>query len=155
MNDDRKGTAGEGGPDVERELGRLAVIPVPPGLGQRVLGRAMEVRAQAALTPRLRALAAACSIVILAVLAADPVFSRREASRITAVVDGQAAPVPATSRLPELAEALDGQDGDWSRMNRLQALAASAARMEARHDLISARERLKGWLSYETPEDLN
>ena len=37
MKDDRSDATGFGAPDIETELGRLAPVPVPPELRQRVI----------------------------------------------------------------------------------------------------------------------
>ena len=58
--------------DIERDLERLKPVAVPAGSPARVLDRAAEARKSAALSPKMRVLAAACSIVIIAVLGLDP-----------------------------------------------------------------------------------
>lgn len=147
-------SSGGGSPDVERELGRLAAAPVPPGLRQRVLDRADEARSRAALTPGLRRLAVAGAALIVAVLAADPILGRHEAVRMSALLDGRTVPTAAPEASPELAEALDGRASGFAQLARLRTLARAAGEGSVR-DLAAARERLKGWLNHETSEDLN
>ena len=140
---------------MERELGRLAAAPVPPGLRQRVLGRAQEARSQTALSPWMRAAAVACGALIVAVLAIDPIAARQEAARMTALLDGRATSNPAADGLSELAEALGDQGPGLDQLARLQTAARDVARGESIRDLVMAHERLKGWLNHETSEDLN
>ncbi len=153
MKDDGKEVVGRGSPDVERELGRLEAAPVPAGLRGRVLDRAFETRANATLTPATRVLAIACSIAIVGAVAADPLLGRHEAARLAAVLDGRS-PVRQEERTPpELAEVLAGDENAAERLAKLQVLAASAARAVRPIPIFEVRERLKGWLNDEDPED--
>ena len=72
MKDDRSEATDYGAPDIEAELGRLTPVPVPSGLRQRVMDRAREYRGKALLSPGMRIAAVACSVLIVALLAADP-----------------------------------------------------------------------------------
>jgi len=155
VKDEREGIVGEGEAGVERELGRLAAAPVPPGLRHRVLDRAAEARSQTVLTPGLRRLAVAGAALIVAVLAADPILGRYEAVRLSALLDGRSAPAAAPEGSSELAEALGGQASGSAQLARLRTLARAAAREGSVRDLVVAHERLKGWLNHETSEDLN
>lgn len=155
MKEEGQGDVGAGTPDVERELGRLAAAPVPPGLRQRVLDRAAEARSRTVLTPGLRRLAVAGAALIVAVLVADPILGRHEAVRMSALLNGRTAPVAAPEGSSELAEALDGQAFGLGQLARLRTLARAEAREGSVRDLVVAHERLKGWLNYETSEDLD
>jgi len=155
VKDEREGTVGGGSPDVERELGRLMIVPVPPGLRQRVLDRAAEARCRTVLTPGLRRLAIAAAALIIAVLVADPILSRHEAVRMSALLDGRTAAAAAPEVSSELAEALGGQASGLDQLARLRTLARAAAGEASVRDLVTAHERLKGWLNHETSEDLN
>jgi hypothetical protein len=153
VKDDKVNEIACGPADTEGELRRLVPSTVPPGMRRRVLDRALEARLNAALTPGMRALAVACSIVIVAVLAIEPLVGRHEAARMTALLDGRQT-ISATGEAPsELAEILvvKGREGD--RLARLQALAASAVREDRERDFVEARKRLKGWLKNETSEN--
>ena len=68
VRDDRRNAPSSGPSDIERELGRLVPAPAPPGLRGRVLRSRSRVRANAALTPRMRTMAVVCSALIVAVL---------------------------------------------------------------------------------------
>jgi hypothetical protein len=141
-----------GAPEVERQLGRLAAAPVPEGMRQRVLARAEQARRDAALTPGLRRLAVASSIVLLAVVAVGPLIGRREAARLSALLDGRSRGPAAEALAPELAEVLAGDENTAERLAKLQVLAASAARAVRPIPIFEVRERLKGWLNDEDPE---
>jgi len=146
------------GPDpthIERGLARLASAPVPSGLQGRVIDRALEARRGAALTPRLRTLAAVCGLVTAAVLVIDTLAVRRETVRLAALLDGLSPVRTAASENLELVELLGGHEREAGRISRLQAMAASAARNEQKGDLIEARARLKGWIEHETSENIN
>ncbi|MEN6560755.1 MAG: hypothetical protein ABFD52_08285 [Acidobacteriota bacterium] len=158
MKDGRIRTAGpgSGSPEIERELRRLATGPVPPGLRQRVLKRAAEARRRTALAPWMRLVAAGCSILIAAVLLADPPARRHEAARLAALLDGRTAPMTADGEAGVVAEAVGGSEGaaEAARAVRLGNLAAAASRREQERQVIEARRGLKGWLTDEAAEDL-
>jgi hypothetical protein len=141
-----------GAAGIERELGRLATVPVPPGLRERVLAVAGEARRGAVLSPGLRRLAVACSLVIAGVAVAGPFAGRHEALRLAAVLDGEPAVAAAESPAPELAEVLAGDEKGMKKLSALRALAASAARARRPRPLTEARDRLKGWMNDETLE---
>lgn len=145
-----------GSPEIERELRRLAAGPVPPGLRQRTLGRAAEARKKAALAPWMRLVAAGCSILIAAVLLADPLAGRHETARLAALLDGRTAPMAADDEASVVAEAVGGSEGaaEAARAVRLGNLAAAASRRERGRQVTEARKRLKGWLADESSEDL-
>ena len=153
MKDDKVNEIACGPADTEGELRRLVPSTVPPGMRRRVLDRALEARLNAALTPGMRALAVACAIVIVAVLAIEPLVGRHEAARMTALLDGRSSARTAGEEAYDLAEVLGVQVGEADRMARLQIMAASASREDRVSDFIEARKRLKGWLNNETSEN--
>ncbi len=138
---------------VEQELRRLVPAPVPPGLRQRVLNRAELARRNVMLSPGMRIAAAACSLLIAAVLVIDPFVARLEAVRLTALLDGRNAATPAKELASELAEALDGKASEVGSLARLRAAVESAGSKDTIRRAIEARERQKGWFSDETSED--
>lgn len=142
-----------GAAGVERELGRLVPAVLPPGLRQRVLSRAAFARRSALVSPAMRAAAAACSLLIAAVLLIDPLVGRHEAALLTALLGGRNAAAPAAESVPELAEALSGKAGEVGSLARLRAAAESAGSENTVRNAIEARKRLKGWSSDETSED--
>ncbi|HOW86538.1 MAG TPA: hypothetical protein P5119_11810 [Candidatus Aminicenantes bacterium] len=153
MNGDRTKAAGPGSPDIEREMARLAARPAPRGLRDRVLGRAGEARKGAVLAPWARALAVACAVAVAAALLIEPFAGRREAVRLAALLDGRRA-APAAGQTAEIAEILAGQTGVAERLARLRFAGAAAARRERGRRVTEAREKMKGWLAYESSEDL-
>ena len=153
MKDDKVNEIACGPADTEGELRRLVPSTVPSGMRRRVLDRALEARLNAALTPGMRALAVACAIVIVAVLAIEPLVGRHEAARMTALLDGRSSARTAGEEAYDLAEVLGVQVGEADRMARLQIMAASASREDRVSDFIEARKRLKGWLNNETSEN--
>lgn len=142
-----------GAPEVERQLGRLAAAPVPGGMRQRVLARAEQARRGAALTPGLRRLAVASSVVLLAVVTVGPFVGSREKARLSALLHGRSPAPAAESLAPELAELLAGDESGAERLAKLQVLAVSAARAARPTTIFEVRERLKGWHYDENPED--
>ena len=155
MRDNRRKDARRDLTDIERDLERLAPVAAPAGLRDRVMDRTAQARNRAALSPRMRILAAACSVVIIAVLMIDPLIGRHEAARIAALLDGQSSARVATEEAARLAEALGGQGIEAGGIVRLEVMAAAAAREDRGRDFFEARARLKGWLDNETSENLN
>jgi len=155
VKDAKANETARGAADTEGELLRLVPSIVPPGMRRRVLDRALETRLNAGLTQGMRALAVACSIAIVAVLAIEPLVSRHETARMTALLDGRSSARTAGEEAYDLAEVLGIQGSEADRMARLQIMAASASRKDMVSDLIKARKGLKGWLENETSEDIN
>jgi hypothetical protein len=153
VKDDKANEIARGPADTEGELRRLVPSTVPPGMRRRVLDRALEARLNAALTPGMRALALACSIVIVAVLAIEPLVGRHEAARMTALLDGRSSARTAGEEACDLAEVLGVQGNKADRMARLQIMAASTGREDRVSGFIKARNGLKGWLKNETSEN--
>jgi hypothetical protein len=141
--------------DVERALAGLKPVAAPAGLRDRVMDRATEARKSAALSPRMRILAAACSIVIVIFLGLDPLMGRHETARMTALLDGRPSARPAGEAASDLAEILAGQGSEANRITRFEIFAVSVVREEHINNFIEARKRLKGWLedeSFENPD---
>lgn len=154
MRDNGRKDAGRDLMDVERDLERLKPVAAPADLRRRVLDRAAEARKSAALSPKMRVLAAACSIVIITVLGLDPLIVRHEAARMAALFDGRRTSLPSGEAPSELAEVLTGRGRDAERLARAELAAAAAARKEQARQVREAWRRLKGWLDDETSEDL-
>ena len=140
--------------DIERDLERLKPVAAPADLGRRVLDRAAEARKSAALSPKMRVLAAACSIIIIAVLGLDPLIVRHEAAWMAALFGGRPTSLPSREAPSELAEVLTGGGRDAERLARVELTAAAAARKGQARQVREAWRRLKGWLDDETFEDL-
>ncbi len=145
-----------GSSDIERDLGRLTPAPVPPGLRQRIIGRARESRGKPLLSPAMRIAAVTCSVLIVALLAVDPSLNRLERARLAALVDGRGHPVPAEEMSSVLAEVVGetGVTAGAAQFARWEIIAAAAARKEQGRQVTEARKRLKGWLANEALEDL-
>jgi len=156
MKDDLMKASGGGSPDIEGELARLAPGPVPAGLQQRVLSRARKARENTVLTPGMRIAAVTCSVLIVALLAADPFLSRQEATRLASLVDVRVQPGPAGETPAVLAEVLGGtgEAAEAARMARWEIIAAAAARREQERQITAAWKRLKGGLDHEAFEDI-
>ena len=138
---------------IEHELRRLVPVPVPPGLRSRIVARASEARRGALLRPWMRVATAACSVLIAALLALDPLVSRLEEARLTALLDGHSAVASRTDIAPELAEAGLGPGTEAEHLARLQDLAASRVRKSMEKEAVEALERLKGRWEYEAAEN--
>jgi hypothetical protein len=100
----------------------------------------------------MRVAAAACSVLIAALLALDPLLSRHEEARLKAMLDGRFEAATASEPAAELAEVGLGQ-GALARRWDGQGPAVAAARTSNEKDSLKALERLKGWLEHETSED--
>ena len=140
---------------VERGLRRLVPAAVPPGLGERTLERAAEAARGAMLRPWMRLAAAACSVLIVVVLALDPVLGRHEDARMAAILDGRPTGSSHAEDAAVLAEAVGGigEAEEALRTARLETMIAASSRRELGRRAIAARDRLKGWLEHETTED--
>ena len=141
--------------EIERDLERLRAKPMPSGLRERVLDSALKARERTVLTPRLRAAAVACSILIVAILGAERLLGRREASRLTALLDGRPTAGTAREGAFDLGELLGGQGSEAEMMARLQAMASSVVGRDGGRRFVEARKRLEGWLKNETFENID
>jgi hypothetical protein len=156
VKDDRSEATGYGALDIEAEMGKLAPVPVPQGLRQRVQDRARQYRGKALLSPRMRVAAVACSVLIVALLAADPFLSRQEAGLSAAIVGVRVQPGPSGETPDVLAEVLGGtgEAAETARTARWEIIAAAAARREQERQFTAAWERLKGGSGHEAFEDI-
>lgn len=135
---------------VERELQRFVPREIPAALRERVLGRAAATRQGAALAPWMRVAAIACMVLIVSLLALDPLLSRHGEARLAALLDGRSMSTTVPDMAVELAEAGIGTEAAlWS---RLQFLAAAAARKSPEGANLETLERLKGWWKDEDTE---
>lgn len=155
MKDDRKDAIGREAFDVEGGLGRLAAIPVPPDLRQRVLEQAKGARRNTALTPGMRRLAVVCSALIVAALVIDPLIVRRETARMAALLGVPGAAEPALREADSLWAELGVDTGDIDRaLSRGIARFGSTGSEASLRDHLQARDRLKGMTDYEDTEGL-
>ena len=141
--------------EIERDLERLRAKPMPSGLRERVLDSALKARERTVLTPRLRVAAAACSILIVAVLGADRLLGRREAFRLTALLDGRPTAGTAREETSELEELLGGLGSEADMIAGLQARTVDAVRGDGERRFNEARKMLEGWLKNETFENID
>jgi hypothetical protein len=142
--------------EMEKLLGRLVPDPAPPGLRERVLGAAVGARRSAALAPWMRMSAAACSVVIVAVLGIDPLVGRRETVRLAAFLGVPGTTEPMARESDSLWAELGVDTGDIDRI-LLRGIVVSGAKGRESYlkDHLHARDRLKGMIDYENAEDLN
>ena len=155
MKDDRAEVTGYGAQDIEAELGRLAPVPVPPGLRGHVMERACESRRHALLSPGMRIAAIACSVMILVVLGVEPILGKLEAMRIAALLDGGPEALATGMTMTEASELADltgiqGAEAAW--LIRSQ---ARFTREERRRRFGEDLKGLRGWLEYEASEIIN
>ena len=141
--------------DVERDLERLVPAPVADGLRERVLGSAREARKNAAMTPRMRAMAAVFSILIVAVLGIDLFLGQHEAARRTALIDGPGISTPTGQEAGLLWSELGVDLGESDRFRQAGgALSRLKDRDDSRKALMKMRDLLKGMIDHENPEDI-
>jgi hypothetical protein len=141
-------------PGIERSLKRLAPLSAPPGLGERVIGAALEARKNAALTPRQRMMAVACMVLLVAVGFADAVFSRSQAKQLMSLRDGRgAAAKPEGDLRPLLGDILGGIGRSEQTGLEKRILARMDIREEPSTDRREIRARLKGWIEHEDSEN--
>lgn len=139
--------------DLERSLRRLARKTIPSGLRGRVLDAALESRKNAAWTPRMRAVVAVCSALIVVVLGVDRHIEKSEEIRIAALLGGLDVSEPAEQDTLSLQAELGMDLGDVHRSLRMgMALSRSWGRHDLRKALSEARDRLKGMIDHEDPE---
>lgn len=144
--------------DVERGLKRLVPGSVPAGLRHRILSASVESRKNAPLTPRMKWAAVTCAVLIVFALIAEPLIGRLEAVRMTALLHAGSATEEeemARTEASDLAELAGIQGEEAAKLLRLQARITSAVREERQRRLGEALKGLRGWLEYETSEDIN
>ncbi|MCX6567883.1 MAG: hypothetical protein NT147_02380 [Candidatus Aminicenantes bacterium] len=144
--------------DIERSLARLAPKAIPAGLRQRIMDSALESRKNASLTPWMKWAAVTCAVLIVFVLIADPLIGRFEAVRMAALINAGSATDEggmARREASDLAELAGIQGTEAAKLIRLQARITSAVREERRRRFGEAMKGLRGWLEYETSENIN
>jgi len=140
--------------DIKTSLERLVPRGVPPDLGRRIVGRALDARKNAAMTPRMRIVAVACAILIGAVLGADPLLGRHESVRIAALRDGPGVLAPAGEDVRLLWAEVGGDLGDLDKfLGERIVLSRLGSRGGAGRAYLEARDRLKGMFDHEDPEN--
>jgi hypothetical protein len=140
--------------DVKRSLERLVPRGVPPDLGRRVVGRALEARKNAAMTPRMRIIAAVCAVLIGAVLGADPLLGRRESARIAALLGGPGVSPPVGEDVRLLWAEVGGDLGDLDKfLGERVVLSRLGSRGGAGRAYFEVQDRLKGMIDHEDPEN--
>jgi hypothetical protein len=140
--------------DIEKSLDQLVQLAVPPGLGGRVVGRALEARKNAAMTPRMRIVAVVCSILIIAVLGADSLLGRHESARIAALLGGPGVSAPVEEDVRLLWGEVGGDLGDLDKLRKEGILLSRlGSRGGAGRAYLEARDWLKGMFDHEDPEN--
>ena len=141
--------------DFENDLRRIVPRPAPPGLRERVLGSAFEVCKNAALTSRMRVMAFVFSILIVAVLGTELFMGGRETARLAAFIEGPGFSVPTEPEAGLLWPELAADLGDIDRFQRMGlALCRSWGRPDSRKALLEVRDRRKGMIDHEDPENI-
>lgn len=140
--------------NIEKSLERLAPKATPPGLRQRVMTSALDARKNAAMTPRMRVVAVVFSTLLVAVVGIDPLIRRYESSQMAALLDGRGVSNPAGEEARLLWAELGSDLGDLDKLRR-EGIVLS--RLGSRHDspwaFFEARDRLKGMIDHEDPEN--
>jgi len=154
VKDDKEKEIARGPADTEGELRRLVPSTVPLGMRRRVLDSALNARLNAVLTPGMRALAVACTIVIVAALAIEPLVGRHEAARMTALLDGRGV----SNQAGEEARLLWAEvGGDLADPDKFRMAVIVFSRLGSRHEsrpaFFEARDRWKGMIDHEDPEN--
>jgi hypothetical protein len=141
--------------EIERSLERLVPKSAPPGLRRRIVASAFEARKSAAMTTGWRAALAVCAVVLVAVFATDTLITRHESASLTALLDGRSFVKTPEDDTSVVAEML-GATGDQDIAMRVRMLTSDRVGQDIeRQRNDEALKRLKGWLRYESLEDLN
>lgn len=144
----------DGQNDIERSLGQLSPKPSFPGLRQRILASALESRKDVACTPRMRVVAVVCVTLTSLVLIGDAVVSKRQSGRIAALLGGPGASAPAEKEARLLWAELGADLGDLEIFCREGiVLSRLGSRDDSRWAFFEARDRLKGMIDHEDPEN--
>jgi TPR repeat protein len=155
VKSDRGEAYGNGSPDIERQLKQLDPRPVPPGLCERMLGSATEAGKNTALSPRMRVAAVALTILLVAALGINLFIGGQEKARLAILLEGPALSVPAGPEASLIWTELAADLGDIDRCRRVGlALSRSRGRGDPRKALLEARDRLKGMIEHEDPENI-
>jgi hypothetical protein len=140
--------------DIERSLGQLVPKPAPSGLRERVLDSALESRRNAPFTLRMRAVAGVCFVLTSLAMIGDAVISKRQSGRIAALLGGPGVSKPAGEEARLLWAELGSDLGDLDKLRREGiALSRLGSRHDSRWAFIEARDRLKGMIDHEDPEN--
>jgi hypothetical protein len=140
--------------DIEKSLARLVLRATPPGLHERIVARAFEARENAVVTPRMRAVAGVCLVLTSLAMIGDAVISKRQSGRITALLGGPGVSKPAGEEARLLWAELGSDLGDLDKLRREGiALSLLGSRHDSRWAFIEARDRLKGMIDHEDPEN--
>lgn len=146
---------GDDMPEIERSLERLVPKSAPSGLRRRIVTSAFEARKNAAMTTGWRAALAVCAVVLAAVFATDTLITRQESASLTALLDGRSFVQTLEDDAPVVAEMI-GATGDQDIAMRVRMLTSDHIGQDIeRQRNDEALKRLKGWLGYESLEDLN
>lgn len=141
--------------DIERSLGRLVPKPAPPGLRERAATAALDARKNVALTPGMRVLGAVCLAFIVAAGLGDAVVSRAQTRQLMSLLDGHdAIAKPEEDAGYLLAEIAGGIGGLYEPALDKRIVARMGIREEPLTDWRKARERLKGMIDHEDPENI-
>lgn len=140
--------------DIEKSLARLVPRATPPGLGLQVIARALDSRKNAVLTPRMRAVALVWAVLTLVAVIGDAVVSKRQSGRIAALLGGPGVSKPAGEEARLLWAEIGSDLGDLDKFRREGiALSRLGSRHDSRWAFIEARDRLKGMIDHEDPEN--
>ena len=156
MKDDKVNEIARGQADTEGELRRLVPSSVPPGMRRRVLDRALDSRKNAAVTPRLRSAALVWAVLALVAVIGDAVISKGQSERLAAFLGGPGISTPAGAE--EEGRRLWAEvGGDLGDLDKLRMTGIVLSRLGSRHESrwasFEARDRLKGMIDHEDPEN--
>jgi len=141
--------------EIERSLARLVPRSAPPDLGRRVVARALDSRKNAAVSPRMRAVAGLCFVLTSIVVIGDAVISKWQSGRIGVLRGGPGVSEPGGEEADLLWAEVGGELGDLDKFrkeglvfSRLGSLGGSS------RAYLEARDWLKGTIDHEDPEIL-
>jgi hypothetical protein len=141
---------------LEKTLAELVPRPAPPGLKGRILASADEVKERVVMTPRMWSVAAACLVLIAAVLVGDAIISRSQMDDIFALVGRPSAPAQdLSSVLAELGAAGVGMEvraGEQSFLTR-RFLARMGPDPDSGVSIPEISKKLEGWNDDEGTEN--
>lgn len=141
---------------IEESLKRLVPRAVPPGLGDKVVGRALGSRRNALVTPRLRTVAAVSVALAMTALIGDAIVSKRQSEEMDGLLAGAGAAQRAVSAAGSLWAELGPELGDLDRFRRGEmVLPRRGDRGGSERAYFEIREKLKGWIDHENAEDLH
>jgi len=139
--------------EIERSLAQFIPRSAPPDLGRRVVARALDSRMNAAVTPRMRAMAVLCFVLTTVVMTGDALFSKWQSGRIGVLRGGPGVSEPGGEEADLLWAEVGGDLGDLDKFrkeglvfSRLGSLGGSS------RAYLEARDLLKGTIDHEDPE---